>query len=122
MFESIKPGRNDGPRAWLKKHDYMPDGYTSMEVQLLLDGTYEGSMVTRQIAPFTAKTITLKECCNPLEIAAVGIAPKAAPTYTRRQRREYTFTEDISWQGGTERASVRVAQHFTCIVRIQSSE
>jgi hypothetical protein len=76
MFKSIehehlKGGNGDGPRVWLRRHDYMPDGYTLMEVALLLDGTYEGSMVighlTRRIAPFTAKTITLKECCDTLD-------------------------------------------------------
>ena len=67
----LKAGNGDGPRAWMRKHDYMPDGYTLMNVTLLLDGTYEGGMVighlTRQIPPFIEKTVTLKECCNKLD-------------------------------------------------------
>jgi hypothetical protein len=69
MSESIK--HDDGPRVWLRKHDYMPEGYTIMDVTLLLDGTYEGhaaiSHRTRIITPFTAKTLTLKECSNKLD-------------------------------------------------------
>jgi hypothetical protein len=67
-----KSGSNDGPQVWIRKHDYMPDGYTLAQVILLVDGTFEGSITFAhrdQPVPvrFSILTGTLKECCDRLD-------------------------------------------------------
>jgi hypothetical protein len=67
-----KSGSNDGPRVWMRPHDYMPDGYALAHVVLLADGTFNGSLVIvhrDQAFPprFEFLTTTLKECCDALD-------------------------------------------------------
>lgn len=54
-----------------RKHDYMPDGYTLLNVTKLQDGTFEGRIdighMTRHFAPVVEKTETVAECCDKLD-------------------------------------------------------
>lgn len=57
-------------QVWARKHDYMPVGYTLMNVIKLQDG-YEGSMTLPHLpyesAVFAVKTETFAKCCESLE-------------------------------------------------------